>query len=81
MTHHSDLASIHSAEEQILASDECRRLVHTDALQINSCTESSAYGDTGGQRGAADVNTLVCGDDSTCVVSGAGADPLGWVSL
>lgn len=78
-THYSDLASIHSPEEQTLAANECRRVVHTDAIQIRSCSESSAYGDTQGNRGtAADDNHLTCGDGSTCQIRGAGADPLGW---
>ena len=79
MAHYSDLASIHTQEEQRLATNECRKVVRTDALDIQSCTESSAFGDTKGKRGtAADNSHLTCGDGSSCQVSGAGADPLGW---
>ena len=78
-THYTDLASIHTAEEQKLASAECRQIVHTDALQIQSCSESSAYGDTEGSRGtSADNSHITCVDGTSCQVSGAGADPLGW---
>jgi hypothetical protein len=67
-THYSDLASIHSAEEQVLAANECRSIVHNSALPISSCSESSSYGET--EHGHTDgVNVLGCVDGTQCLAS------------
>lgn len=70
-THYIDLASIHTAEEQILAANECRAIVHNAALPIASCDESSSYGETA--HGHTDQpNVLGCADGTECL---AWADP------
>ena len=73
--HHTDLASIHTAEEQILAANECRKIVHNNPLPITSCDQSSSYGDTQGQRGHTDEDSMLgCVDGTECLADPPTAD-------